>query len=243
MIKTRRALAGAVNMVLKRVGAQLVPYSVESKPWDAIFARWIEDAEAAGKDPNDIGDADWPEANNLDTYYLPLVRSDSVILELGPGSGRVTRRILPLCQKMILVDYSEFVCDWLTRYLKGTGQYEIHHIHRPAVPFVAANSVDMIIANGVVEHMEIDDLYWFLVDFYRVLKPSGVLSFDFDNIMTKGGLEWFQKYCPKPGARSIFRFYDPGVMKRLAEAIGYRVLRLDASDGRFGIIQIEKSSA
>jgi predicted SAM-dependent methyltransferase len=35
-------------------------------------------------------------------------------------------------------------------------------------------------AHGVVEHFELDELYWFLGEFARVLRPGGKVGFDFD---------------------------------------------------------------
>jgi hypothetical protein len=44
------------------------------------------------RDPNDIGDEEWAAdalVESLELRYLPRINGESVVLELGPGSGRL----------------------------------------------------------------------------------------------------------------------------------------------------------
>jgi SAM-dependent methyltransferase len=228
--------------VLHPLGAELVPYTGNTKPWDGYFKKWIAEAEASGRDPNDVGDLDWTDSlkDVLENHYLPYISPDSVVLELGPGSGRVTRHIIGRCREMILVDYSPVVCDWLAKYLKGKGAHRIIQIDRPLLAAVPSSSVDTIIANGVFEHIEMDDLFCFLEEFSRVLKAAGVVSFNFDNIMSAGGIAWFKQFRGEPGSRSIFRFYHPESIRVIAEELGLQVLDLETSPGRIAHITMQK---
>ena len=92
----------------------------------------------AGVDPNDVGDQDWggPALDACTARLFPHLTRESVVLELGPGSGRYTRHVLPRCREMVLVDYSKLVCEWLSEYLKGKGRFRVHHIDRPALPMI-----------------------------------------------------------------------------------------------------------
>ncbi len=237
----KRKIATATNSVLNSLGAEIVPYAGGTKPWDDFFKKWIAEAEASGQDPNDVGDVDWGDIREaLETCYYPYINSDSVVLELGPGSGRVTRHIIGRCREMILVDYSEVVCDWLGRYLEGKGSYRIAHIQKPSLAAVEDGSVDTVIANGVFEHIDMDDLFCFLQEFSRVLRPEGVVSFDFDNIMSAGGIAWFKQFRGEPGSRCIFRFYHPESIRILAQEVGLRVLDLKVNLGRIAHIILQK---
>jgi len=237
----KRAVASTANSMLHILGAELVPYST-IKPWDEFFKKWIAEAKKSGQDPNDIGDIDWLDSLKevLDRYYLPYIKSDSVVLELGPGSGRVTRHIIGRCRKMILVDYSQVVCGWLVEYLKDQGNYDVVHIDKPSLVAIGDGSVDTIIANGVFEHIDMDDFFCFLEEFNRVLKPGGVVSFNFDNIMSEGGIAWFQQYRGEPGSRCVFRFYHPDSVRVLAEELGFRILDLNIGSSRIAHITLRK---
>ena len=242
----RSRLACTANRVLRPLGYEIVKLSDGERPWDAHFAKWIAEARVSGKDPNDIGDIAWgddPLKEALDQYYLPYIKPTSVVLELGPGSGRVTRHIIPRCAEIILVDYSRMVCEWLDEYLKGKGKYRIHKIDKPSLSAVASQSVDMILANGVFEHTDMDDLMHFLEEFHRVLKPEGVVVFNFDNIMTEHGMQWFRRFRGHPGSKCIFRFYHPEAVRQLAESVGFETLRLRTIPTRFAYIELRKTLA
>ena len=241
----RKRILGLTNAALKPLGVEVIPI-VATRPWDSDFQRWIAEAEATGRDPNEVGDLEWsddPLKEALEAHYLPYIHREAVVLELGPGTGRMTRHILSRCREMILADYSAFVCRWLAKYLKGKGNFKLYLIDRPLLPMLGAGSVDVIVANGVFEHIDIDDLFCFLEEFHRVLKPGGVISFNFDNIMTHDGMMWFKKFQREPGSRCTFRFYHPEVLRRLAEEVGLRVLQLSTGSSRFAHIDLQRPAA
>jgi cyclopropane fatty-acyl-phospholipid synthase-like methyltransferase len=235
--------ARLVNRLLAPVGAQFVPHSRNGRPWDAHFAEWIAEARASGKDPNDIGDVEWsddPLREALERHYLPHVQADSVVLELGPGSGRLTRHVIRRCREMILVDYSPMVCAWLREYLAGKGRFTVHLIDKPALPMVPSEMVDTVLANGVFEHIGMDDLICFLEEFHRVLRRGGKCAFNFDNLMNEEGRQWHRKHRGNPGTQNIFRFYHPEMVAKLAQDAGFRTLHLAADSSRFAYIELEK---
>lgn len=229
------------NGALRFAGLRLEALT-DRRHWDAQFARWIAKARDAGVDPNDVGDQEW-SGNALEgcrQYLFPLMTPDAVVLELGPGSGRYTRHVLPRCARMILVDYSKLVCDWLSEYLHGKGTFTVHHIQQPLIPEVADESVDVVFANGVFEHIDPDDTDYFLQEFRRVLKPGGRLWFNFDNFMSPGGSEWFRDQAPRPGARRVFRFYHPDMLKRMAEMRGFHDVQIGVSEGRLATLLAQR---
>ena len=229
------------NKVLGLTGLKLVR-AHQGRAWDGPFRRWIDEAAAKGIDPNDVGDRDWA-GNALErasTLLFPKVTPDSVVLELGPGTGRYTRHVLPRCREMILVDYSKVVCDWLTTYLQGKGRVRVCLIDKPGFPEVADNSVDFAFANGVFEHIDPDETDWFLREFFRVLKPGGRLWFNFDNFMSAGGRQWFANEQVQPGARRLFRFYHPDVVKAMAELRGFANVTVTVDDSRLADLDARK---
>jgi SAM-dependent methyltransferase len=234
-------LMKGLNRLLGRLGIQLVRNSQE-RTWDGQFRRWIDEAAAKGIDPNDVGDRDW-SGNALERAsrsLFPRFTAESVVLELGPGTGRYTRHVLPRCREMILVDYSKLVCDWLAEYLSGKGRVQIHLIDQPSFPDVATDSVDFAFANGVFEHIDPDETDWFLREFFRVLRPGGRLWFNFDNFMSPGGQLWFANEQVKPGARRIFRFYHPDLIRRMAEMQGFQHVTVATDDSRFADFDAQK---
>jgi len=225
--------------VLRRARRRLRP---TPRHWDVEFRRWIREGRASGRDPNDIGDEMWgglAESRARD-LYLPHIHPAATVLELGPGTGRYTRHVIAHCRRMILVDYSHLVCQWLEEYLAGRGDFEVHCIDQPALPFVADDTVDFAFANGVFEHLDFDDALWFLEEFRRVLAPGSIVAFNFNNLMTDAGLQHLRKHRGAPGHRNIFRFHHPDAMIRLAVAAGLSPVQLIVDDSRFGFLEASK---
>jgi SAM-dependent methyltransferase len=239
--KLRSWALRAANRVFQVVGLRLVRTTSE-KSWDATFARWIAEAKRAGVDPNDVGDQDWggPALDACTARLFPHLTRESVVLELGPGSGRYTRHVLPRCREMVLVDYSKLVCEWLSEYLKGKGRFRVHHIDRPALPMIDAASIDFVFANGVFEHIDPDETDFFLQEFFRVLKPGGTLWFNFDNFLSPGGLAWFRDRPPAVGERRLFRFYHPEFMKQMVEMRGFDDITITTGEGRLAFLDARK---
>jgi len=126
-MRIRSKLAQITNKVIRPLGTQIRRVETE-KPWDVNF-REIKNAEAIGIDPNDLGDVAWnddPLKRAFERHCLPHVNPESVVLELGPGTGRLTRHLIGRCKRIILVDYSRFICEWLEHYLRGKGCFEVH---------------------------------------------------------------------------------------------------------------------
>lgn len=248
MTWAKRVLRRGADRILAGVGFRLSPLAEGShgaRPWDETFLNWIAEAERAGRDPNEIGDAEWsrgaPPLAALEQFYLPHVTAKSVVLELGPGTGRYTRYIIGRSKHMILVDYSKVVCSFLQTYLATKGSFEVHTIDKPLLQGVATGTVDFAMANGVFEHLDPEESLWFLQEFFRTLRPGGTAVFNFDNIMVPGGMGHLLRTRGNPGDRCIFRFYHPGAMQRLAEEAGFDVTSIDTTfHDRLAYIELKR---
>ena len=163
-----------------------------------------------------------------------------MVLELGPGSGRITRHLIGRCREILLVDYSREACEWLQHYLAGKGAYRIYPIDKPVWPTIPAESADFACAFGVFEHIDLDDMRWYVEEMYRVLAPGGTAIFNFDNFMSEAGMEWHTRWRGEPGDRNIFRFYHPELVRRLAEATGFCVADLRVSNSRHAEIELKR---
>ena len=152
--------------------------------------------------------------------YLALLGPESIVCELGPGTGRLSRHIVGHCGKLIGVDNSAFVCKWLPGYLSGRGVFEVHQLQGQSIP-LQDESVDRAVSHGVVEHLDFDELFWFLSEFHRVLRPDGCVLFNFVDPTTAEGVDLFLRTA-LPGERSIFRLHHPAMIQRLAELAGFQ---------------------
>ena len=220
----RIALLGEiVNRAMRPFGVELRRSPDRLSVWDIDFIRWIKEAKSRGLDPNDLGDAEWATdllEFGLANVYGPLFRPEARILELGPGTGRLSRHAAGHDRHLTVVDRSDTVCDWMSEYLAGKGPHLVHQIRDASLPMVASSTIDAIVAHGVFEHLDLDVAYWFLVDFNRVLRPGGTVAFNFDNATSAGGMVHLE-LTSAPDRASVFRFHSPDTIRGVAAAAGY----------------------
>lgn len=81
--------------------------------------------------------------------------SNSLVVDLGAGG----RRIVPWAKTVDVAPGADYVCD----FVKGK------------TPF-ADGSVDMVIATGVLEHVEDGDA--FMAEIHRIMKPGGLVHIE-----------------------------------------------------------------
>ena len=222
------------KQIFQRFGLEINPTPSKLSVWDIDFIRWIEDARTRGVDPNDLGDDEWA-TDLLDTglteVYGPLLRFDSRILEVGPGTGRLSRHLIGNDRHLTVVDRSQVVCDWITSYLVGKGAHTVLRSYNSSVSGVESASIDVVVAHGVFEHFDLDTTYWFLSDFRRVLKRGGAVAFNFNNATSKDGLAHLHA-TSSPDQPSVFRFHAPTAICAAARAVGFTTAEVRESAGR-----------
>jgi predicted SAM-dependent methyltransferase len=96
---------------------------------------------------------------------------------------------------------------------------------------LADDTADTAFANGVMEHLDLDEIYWFLMEFRRVVKPGGAVVFDFNDVMTDLGIDTLIEGT-SPRDRTIFRVHHTDSIRRVAERAGYLHIDFARTAGR-----------
>lgn len=162
-----------------------------------------------------------------------------MIVELGPGSGRLSRHLIGHCKELIAVDSSPYVCRWMCKYLDGKGSFQVHQLNGPRLPQLADATVDAVVAHGVFEHLDLDETYWFLIEFARVLRSGGTCSFNFDTVATPDGIAALRQYRG-PGQRSVFRLHHPESIRCVAEAAGFQSVKIKETPTRIAFADLTR---
>lgn len=212
-----------MNRCLNPFGIQLVrTYAGQDKDWDGSFLKAIEQ-EKEGKDPNAYLDEVWGKPDWVH-YYEPLVRPGDTVCEVGPGLGRWTKPILDRVERIYLVDYSRHVCEYWEA--KKNPRVVVVHTGNSRMPQIPTTSVDFAMSWDVFVHMNIEQIYGFLQEFSRILKPGGKAMIDYLSIVNPHALERFKKdmadaYGGVEVRKSIFGYHHPETVRLLAEDLGF----------------------
>jgi SAM-dependent methyltransferase len=100
---------------------------------------------------------------------------DDRVLELGCGVGRIGRELAPHCAHWTGVDISEKMIAHARERLAQLGNTELHQLERSRLEAVANEALDKAYSVAVLCHMDKEDLYLYLKELHRALRPGGLI--------------------------------------------------------------------
>lgn len=103
------------------------------------------------------------------TPHLP--KGHGVVLDWGCGDALAADRIADRCSTVFLYDAAELARARLRRRYNGNARIRV--IEQSGLEEVAGGSVDLIIANSVIQYLSDEQLHEALVLFNRLIKSDG----------------------------------------------------------------------
>jgi SAM-dependent methyltransferase len=160
--------------------------------------------------------------------FAPFLGHCGVMLEIGPGGGRFTELLLGKCDHLIAADTSPTMLKVLGErfadpkleglLLDGTG-----------LTSVPDASVDAVFSYDVFIHLQHWDIYHYLCEIHRVLRPDGKAVVHHANTFSDLGWTAFTadvKYqLNRHKLGGTFTVMTPELMAALAERAGLRYER------------------
>src|SRR5262245_28012514 len=119
-----------------------------------------------------VSPADWEHAF-VDHFILSHISSRSVVLEIGPGEGRWSQHIQPVCQRLILLDVSQRALELCKQRFHLATNVDFVLSTAGTTSDITADSVDLVFAYGVFVDFDIAWTKRFVTDFPRLLRPGG----------------------------------------------------------------------
>jgi ubiquinone/menaquinone biosynthesis C-methylase UbiE len=120
------------------------------------------------------------------------IRKNDVVLEIGCGIGRVGKLVAPLCQKWIGCDVASNMLLLAAERLRDLPSVELKEISGYDLKGVGDDSVDVVYCTVVFMHLEPWDRYNYILEAFRVLRPSGRIYVDNINLCSDGGWKVFE---------------------------------------------------
>jgi SAM-dependent methyltransferase len=131
------------------------------------------------------------------TVVSPFIGQVDVIVEIGPGGGRFTEILLPKCQRLVAVDTSATMLDLLRERFLGRDDLECVLGDGRGLPRVADESVDAAFSFDVFVHLQHWDIFNYLVELQRVLRPGGKAIIHHSNTFSDLGWAAFLREVPR----------------------------------------------
>lgn len=97
------------------------------------------------------------------------------VLELGCGIGRIGRELAPNCRHWTGVDISENMIHHAGERLGHLENVSFHRLERSNLEMLEDNSIDKAYSIAVFCHMDKEDLYLYMQELNRVVRPGGTI--------------------------------------------------------------------
>lgn len=143
------------------------------KLWNAYdWTRGGDEWTLGAKSSRGLDPERW-KASLIDELMLKFIIPGSVVLEIGPGAGRWTEVLRPLCDRLFLAEISEKALAVCRERFGEHSNVEYHLIEDDSLEFISDNEVDDIWSYDVFVHINPRDTERYIEDFRRILRPGG----------------------------------------------------------------------
>ena len=118
-----------------------------------------------------------------------LINQNDVVLELGCGIGRIGRELAPLSGKWFGADISKNLIEVANQRMNHLSNIEFSVLNKTSLHPFPDHVFDKVYSHAVFIHIDKEDVFLYLREIARVLKPGGLLYFDTWNLKNEVGWE------------------------------------------------------
>ncbi|MDH3688937.1 MAG: class I SAM-dependent methyltransferase [Gammaproteobacteria bacterium] len=159
-----------------------------------------------------------------ETVFAPFLGKPNTILEIGSGGGRFSEILLPKCRKLILSDTSSSMLKLVRRRFSGVDKVEFLLLDGLGLSGLSDQSVDAAFSYDVFIHMQHWDIYRYLCELRRVIKPGGKAIVQHTNTFSQLGWKRFLMEVPDSLNRHkpwwTFTLMTPDIMTEFIQRAG-----------------------
>ena len=103
------------------------------------------------------------------------IGENDLVLELGCGVGRIGRELAPKCRHWTGVDISENMIKHARDRLLACDNVSFQRLDRSNLEMLEDNSIDKAYSIAVFCHMDKEDLYLYMQELNRIVRPGGTI--------------------------------------------------------------------
>ncbi|MBV9598338.1 MAG: class I SAM-dependent methyltransferase [Chloroflexi bacterium] len=222
MRTVRDVVAAGATVALRPFGYEIRDRVLSEKPEG--FPGYLEAAQRLGMDVNDYEETElgwYPAEALLSATLFPHLQPDAVVCEVGPGTGRFSRYILPRIPRgqLHLVDHSPWMVRFLRGYFRNQSNVVVHLGDGQSLPMPNDRWMDVVFVAGTVIALELGTIQRYAVEFARVLKPGGLVVFDYLDPTTDDG--WAHLHTEGRRLADVYSYHAPEVIDRVFTDAGF----------------------
>ena len=191
------------------------------------FPRYVEAAARAHLDVND-----WIELNLkwvpalpvLEELVFPYLAPNSIVCEVGVGTGRWSRHIAARIPhgRLALVDKSPWIVSFLQHYFTAERNVDVALCDGVRLPFSESGWADVVFSQGMFITLKLGHVFRYLKEFSHALKPGGVVIVDFIDPETERGWDFLEGESER--AHDVFAFHSLAAISKACNRAGLSIL-------------------
>jgi SAM-dependent methyltransferase len=104
------------------------------------------------------------------------------VVEIAPGYGRVTDRLLQTADRLVAVDLNENCVRACRERFAQSTRFEAHRNDGRSLPMVGDGTTDLVVSFDALVHVDADVMRAYLTEIARILKPDGVAFVHHSNV-------------------------------------------------------------
>lgn len=227
----RRLIPSRARRFLRRVISLATQEPTTSEGWERYARNMIrQGGRRLGEEWNEpevIGvDVPAPEIPQyVDRAIIgPFLGTCDVILEIGAGGGRWTERLLARGRRVIACDTSPSMFDLIRARLGNSPSLDTVLLDGRGLGPIADASVDAVFSYDVFVHLPQWDIFNYLREIHRVLRPGGKALIHHGHVLSDLGWKNFLEEIPYTVNRhkpfGNFSVMTPDLMREFAARAG-----------------------
>jgi ubiquinone/menaquinone biosynthesis C-methylase UbiE len=164
-----------------------------------------------------------PALPTLERVMFPHLREDSVVVDVGPGTGRQARHVAGRLTRgqLHLVDHSPWLVTFLTDYFSSNPRVRAHVNTGFDLQPIERESTDVVFCGGTIIALKLGVVDLYAREFHRVLKDGGCAVFDYIDPATPDG--WAHLRAQTPYMRTIYAYHAAPAIERVFEEAGFSI--------------------
>ena len=222
----RTVVEVGASRVLRPFGYEVRDRVLSERPEG--FAGYLAEASRLGLDVNDYEEQHlgWRLPRpTLDEVLFPYLEPQSIVCEIGPGTGRWSRHILARLPhgELHLVDASPWMVRFLSHYFSAAPAVSAHLGDGQSLPFARDGWLDAIFSANTLVELKLGVILAYAREFARVLKPGGYAIVDYIDPSTSEG--WQHLVRLPADMAPVYTFHAPETIDRVFGAAGLHIER------------------
>lgn len=215
--------------------------------WDSLSTSW-KDASfyvCCIDDEDDIRRNGQHTAQFL-REVLQITPAD-MVLEIGCGVARIGRELAPYCAEWHGADISGNMIAYAAGRTLGLSNVYLHELPDATLSIFPDSYFDCVYSTIVFMHLDKTEMFTYMREAYRVLKPDGRVYFDTYNLLAPEAWEEFRcvidSFPPHLRPGHVSQFSTPQEMRKFMEEAGFSSIHIDDTNPQLVVTLGVKSAA